>query len=249
MPFPAQTAGATPPATPGTFQSTRWSRVLCAAGEDSGPAGAALAELCEAYWYPLYAFVRRSGQDPEAARDLTQAFFERLIGKQWLAQASPARGRFRSFLLAALKHFLANEWRRGRTLRRGGGTVTFSRDALAPESRYALEPADPATPETLYERRWAETLLDRALARLAEEYRTHPVGWATLSQFVAEPRGGNRLVDAARAAGVTEAALRSVAHKLRRRYQELVRAEVAETLHDPAETDDELRHLLKLFQT
>lgn len=234
---------------PIAFQTTRWSRVLCAAGDASAPAAAALAELCEAYWYPLYAFVRRSGHDVDSAPDLTQAFFERLLAKQWLADASPAKGRFRSFLLTALKHFLANEWRHHQTLKRGGRAVLCSLDGLAPEARYALEPADPATPETLYERRWAETLLDRALARLAEEYRAHPLGWPTLQRFVAEFRGETRLVDTARDLGLTESALRSIVHKLRRRYQELVRAEVADTLNDPAETEDELRHLLNLFES
>lgn len=162
---------------------------------------------------------------------------------------TPAKGRFRSFLLTALKHLLATERHRGQTLKRGGRTVVISRDALEPEARYVLEPTDPVTPETLYGRRWAEILLNRALARLADEFRGHAIGWATLQQFVAEARREVRLVDTARELGVTEAALRSVVHKLRRRYQELVRAEVAETLDNPAEVEDELRHLLTLFQT
>jgi RNA polymerase sigma-70 factor (ECF subfamily) len=171
-----------------------------------------------------------------------------LLEKKWLAEANPAKGRFRSFLLAALKHFLANEWHRSQTAKRGGGLTFTSRDALEPEARYALEPADSATPETLYERRWAEALLDRALLQLAEEYRAHPLGWGTLQRFVVETRAGVSLVETARALGVTEAALRSVVHKLRRRYQEIVRSEVAETVGDPAEVEDELRHLASLFQ-
>lgn len=230
------------------FQTTRWSRVLSAADPDAGRAGEALAELCAAYWYPLYAFVRRSGHGGEDARDLTQAFFARLLEKRWLADADPARGRFRSFLLTALKHFLANEWQRSRTVRRGGGLTFVSRDALEPEARYALEPPDPATPETLYERRWAEALLDRVLRRLAEEHRAHPLGWDTLQRFVVEGRGEVSLIETARALGVTESALRSVVHKLRRRYQELVRAEVAETVANPSEVEDELRHLLSVFE-
>jgi len=230
------------------FQTTRWSRVLRACADDSVLAGPALAELCASYWYPLYAFIRRSGHDPEDARDLTQEFFARLLEKKWLAEADPAKGRFRSFLLTALKHFLANEWHRSQTAKRGGGLTFVSCDALGPEERYALEPVDPATPETLYERRWADTLMDRALARLAEEYRTHALGWPTLQRFVVETRGEINLLDTARALGLTESALRSVVHKLRRRYQELVRAEVAETVNEPAEVDDELRHLLSLFQ-
>lgn len=234
-------------ATANTFATTRWSRVLRATGSDTGLAGAALAELCEAYWYPLYAFVRRTGQEHEDALDLTQEFFARLLEKKWLAAADPARGRFRSFLLSALKHFLATEWRRDQTAKRGGRAITFSRDALDPANRYALEPPDPGTPETLYERRWAEALLERALIRLSEEYRGHPLGWSVLERFVVEPRTEVSLVDTARARGVSEATLRSAVHKLRRRYQELVRAEVAETVDDPAEVEAELRHLAALF--
>jgi RNA polymerase sigma factor (sigma-70 family) len=230
-----------------TFATTRWSRVLRATGSDPGLAGAALAELCEAYWYPLYSYVRRTGQGPEDALDLTQEFFARLLARNWLAAADPARGRLRSFLLSALKHFLANEWQRQQTLKRGGRTLTISRDALDPEARYALEPPDPATPETLYERRWAEALLDRALLRLSEEYRAHALGWDVLQRFVVETRREVSLVDTARGLGVTESALRSVVHKLRHRYQELVRAEVAETVDDPAEVEAELRHLATLF--
>jgi RNA polymerase sigma-70 factor (ECF subfamily) len=239
------------PATAGgqpLFQTTRWSRVLRACGADSALAGRALTELCEAYWYPLYAFVRRSGREREDALDLTQEFFARLLEKRWLADADPARGRFRSFLPTALKHVLANEWHRGQTRKRGGGLVFVSRDAFEPEARYALEPSDATTPETLYERRWAEALLDRVLARLADEYRVHPLGWEVLQRFIVETRAEVSLVETAGALGVTESALRSVVHKLRRRFQELVRAEVAETVDDPTEVEDELRHLAALFQ-
>lgn len=236
-----------PSASAPTFATTRWSRVVRATGSDAGLAGAALAELCEAYWYPLYSFVRRTGKEHEDALDLTQEFFARLLEKKWLAEADPARGRFRSFLLSALQHFLANEWHREQTLKRGGRAITFSRDALDPAARYALDPSDPATPETLYERRWAEALLDRALIRLSEEYRRHSLGWSVLQRFVVETRQEVNLAETARALGVTESALRSVVHKLRRRFQELVRAEVAETVDAPAEVEAELRHLAALF--
>ena len=235
--------------TPAVFQTTRWSCVLSASAADSAVAGRALAELCEAYWYPLYAFVRRSGKERDDALDLTQEFFARLLEKQWLAAAEPARGRFRNFLLAALKHFLSNEWHRSQTAKRGGGLTFISRDAAEPEARYALEPPDSASPEILYERRWAEALLDRALTRLAEEYRAHSLGWDTLQCFVVETRAEVSLVETARVLGVTESALRSVVHKLRQRFQALVRAEVAETVECPEEVEDELRHLVSLFQS
>lgn len=230
------------------FQTTRWSRVLRTGRQDAVLNDRALAELCEAYWYPLYAFVRRSGKEREDALDLTQEFFARLLEKNWIAQADPAQGRFRSFLLAALKHFLANEWHRSQTRKRGGHLGFISRDVLEAEGRDALETPDPATPETLYERRWAEALLDRVLARLADEYRAHPLGWEALQRFIVETRAEVSLVETASALGVTESALRSVVHKLRRRFQELVRAEVAETVDDPTEVEDELRHLAALFQ-
>lgn len=166
------------PARPGAkgFTTTHWSVVL-QAGQTADPrAQAALERLCCAYWYPLYAYVRRSGHDPASAEDLTQEFFARLIAKEWLADADPLRGRFRTFLLTALQRFLVNEWHRGHCRKRGGRTEFVALDAERAEERFLLEPADAATPETLFERRWAVTQLDRALANKTLRFTVAPWG-------------------------------------------------------------------------
>ena len=154
------------------FRTTHWSAVLLARRGDTVRAEPALAELCRGYWYPLYAYVRRLGRTAEDAQDLTQEFFARLLEKNWLAEADPARGRFRSFLLAALKHFLANEWNHANRLKRGGGREFIPLDAATAEELYVLEPSDLASPELLYDRRWALTVLARAQNRLRDEMTT-----------------------------------------------------------------------------
>ena len=227
----------------GVFATTCWSVVLTAAGD--GPKGAteALAVLCENYWYPLYAFVRRSGHSPEDAQDLTQEFFARLIAKQWLHEVQPERGRFRSFLLVAMKHFLANEWDRARRLKRGGGQVPLSLDAAAAETRYAREPADPATPEHIFNRRWAFTLLGKVLDRLRREFTA--IGKADVFAELEPALSGARL-DYAEIAGrrnLNEGAVRVAVHRLRVRFRDLVRAEIAATVTNDAEIESELKHL------
>src|SRR5688572_26217650 len=154
----------------GRFATTRWSIVLSAAGSESKSGKEALAALCENYWYPLYAFTRRAGHSPHDAQDLTQEFFARLIAKNWLQDVHPERGRFRSFLLAVMKHFLANEWDRARRLKRGGGQAIVSLDAGLAEERYAREPAGTISAEQIFDRRWAFTLLEKVLARLRAEF-------------------------------------------------------------------------------
>jgi RNA polymerase sigma-70 factor (ECF subfamily) len=168
-----ETAGSTEVRLPrqSYFATTHWSVVLSAGRTSSSQAAAALEQLCNTYWYPLYAFVRRKGHSPHDAQDLTQAFFARLIEKNYVAQADRERGRFRTFLLTALTHFLADEWDKGRRLKRGGGREFISFDALTAEERYRLEPVDQLDAATLYERRWVTTLLDKVLARLEEEFR------------------------------------------------------------------------------
>src|SRR6185503_6544686 len=151
------------------FTTTHWSLVLVARDTDSPRAAAALAELCRTYWYPLYAFVRRKGHSPHDAQDLTQSFFARLLEKNYVAQADRERGRFRTFLLAALNHFLADEWDKARRLKRGGGQELISFDAASAEERYRLEPTDQLDAAKLYERRWVTTLFDKVLVRLEEE--------------------------------------------------------------------------------
>jgi RNA polymerase sigma-70 factor (ECF subfamily) len=229
----------------GVFATTRWSVVLLAGHEDAPGAAAALAQLCTAYWYPLYAFVRRSGQGPEDARDLTQEFFARLLEKQWLAAADPERGRFRSFLVAALKHFLANEWNRSQRLKRGGGHEFVALDAVSAEERYALEPADLASPERLYDRRWALTLLARAQERLREEMTAagHGERFAALEPTLAGERTALPYEELATRFGLTETAVKSMVLRLRRRFREVLHDEVAQTLGRGHEVEAELEHL------
>lgn len=234
---------ATPPGSARDFHTTRWSIVL-AAGGDTSQAQPALATLCRAYWYPLYAFTRRQGIAPHDAQDLTQEFFGRLIEKDWLAAVARERGCFRSWLLAALKHFLANEWDKSRAKKRGGGIAFVSIDDTSAESRYAHEPADLASADLLYDRRWALTLLDRVLARLREEF----VAADKASHFDALKGAltGDKTpyAEIATTLGTTEGAVKVAVHRLRERYRDLIRTEIAETVATPAEVEDEMRHLL-----
>jgi DNA-directed RNA polymerase specialized sigma24 family protein len=226
------------------FATTRWSVVLAAGRRASPEAEGALAALCGSYWYPLYAHARRRGLHAEDARDRTQAFFARLLETDGLAVADPGRGRFRSFLLAAFGHFLANEWDRERAARRGGGRPALSLDVAAGESRYRLEPADEATPERIFDRQWALTVLDRALERLRDEY--HRGGKGDLFDALKPALAGDRGTPYAEVAGrlgMTEGAVKVAAHRLRGRCRDLVRDEVAQTVGAPDEVDDELRHL------
>src|SRR5574341_1184135 len=154
----------------GQFAATHWSVILAAAQEESPTASEALAELCRTYWYPLYAYVRRKGYSVEDAQDLTQEFFARLLEKRWLTSVDRRKGKFRSFLLAALEHFLAKEWTRAHRLKRGGGQTFIPWDGCDPEARYLLEPSDDWTAERIYERRWALTVLEQAMAALTLEY-------------------------------------------------------------------------------
>ncbi len=227
----------------GGFATTRWSIVLSAAGSESKDGSDALAALCESYWYPLYAFVRRAGHSPHDAQDLTQEFFARLIAKSWLREVHPERGRFRSFLLAAMKHFLANEWDRARALKRGGGQAVLSLDAGLAEERYAREPAGAITAEQIFERRWAFTLLEKVLARLRAEFAA--IGKATVFAELEPGLTGAKLDYAAIAAKLNfnEGAVRVAVHRLRVRYRDLVRAEVAETVDAEADIEAELKHL------
>ena len=222
------------------FASTRWSLVL-AAGRGSAPgARDALGALCEAYWYPVYAYVRRRGHPADDAADLTQAFFARLLEKGDLRAANPERGRFRAFLLASVGHFLSNERDRALAQKRGGGAAVISLDGEAAERRYALEPSHDLTPERVYERRWALELLGRALARLrAGEERSGRGGRFEALKGHLTGEGGS-YAETAVAIGTSESAVKVAVHRLRRRYRELVRAEIAETLDDPSRVDDEL---------
>lgn len=231
------------------FATTHWSVVLTAAGSDSTPARAALARLCQTYWYPLYAYARRRGIGPHDAEDLTQGFFARLLQDNFVGQAQREKGRFRWFLLGALNHFLANEWDRARAKKRGGGQTIISLDAEAAESRYKLEPADSLTAERVYERRWALTLLDTVLQNLEREHEL-----AGKTRFYGELRfclTGERsklpYAELAQRLEMSEGAVKVAVHRLRQRYRELLRAEIANTVASADEVEDELRHLFAVL--
>ncbi len=231
---------------PRSFHTTHWSVVRAAGAGDSRVARRALENLCETYWFPLYAFVRRSGADPDAARDLTQGFFARLIEKRDYLAADPDRGRFRSFLLAALKHYLANQRARERALKRGGGRELLPIDFELADERYRAEPGHDLTPERAFERNWARALLARTFDRLGEHY--HGRGQGALFErlrdlLVADADGPSRSQIAA-TLGMTEGALKVALHRMRQRFREQLRHEVAETVTDPETAQDELRHLL-----
>jgi RNA polymerase sigma-70 factor (ECF subfamily) len=222
---------------PGQLATTRWSLVLAAGQRSSPQSAAALRALCETYWYPLYAYVRRRGNDPHDALDLTQAFFARLLEKDDLAAARPERGRFRSFLLASLKHFLANEWDRDRAQKRGGGRSALSIDFGIAEDRYGREPCHEETPEKIFERRWALLLLENVLARLHEESVHAGKSWIfdRLKVFLTGEQPAVSSGQLAAELQMTAGALKVAVHRLRRRYRELLRAEIGQTVADPDE--------------
>jgi RNA polymerase sigma factor (sigma-70 family) len=229
----------------GAFVRTHWSVVLRAGQSDSDQAHAALEKLCVAYWYPVYSFVRRRGMSPEDAQDLTQEFFYRLLANRGLASVDPAKGRFRSFLLVSLKNLLANEWNRARTIKRGGGIPIISLDEERAEDRFRLEPQDNTTPETAFERRWAETLLERVLLRVRAEWndRDKQQRFDSLKIFLTDRRNEVGFAEVAATLGTTVSALRSVVHKLRELYRRVFLDEVAQTVDDPREIEDEVGRL------
>ena len=227
------------------FATTHWSVVLCAAQMTSPLAKEAMEILCRTYWYPLYAHVRRRGYDAQEAQDLTQEFFVRLLTSPCLAHADRARGRFRSYLLVALNHFLTDEWRQAQTAKRGGGRPLISLDAGTAETRYALELASDLTPERIYERAWALTLLDQAIATLNEECLANGKGlqFAQLESFLANEATQSDCAAAGAQLGMTAGAVAVAIHRLRQRYGELVREAVTHVVASPAEVEDEIRWL------
>ncbi len=232
--------------TAAQFATTHWSVVLAAGRDDSPEAATALEKLCTAYWYPLYAYVRRRGYGAEDARDLTQGFFARLLRRNPFPHLQPMGAKFRSFLLVSLNHYLANEWQKDHAQKRGGNCARLPIDTTESETRYALEAADAMAPDEAYERRWAEAVLLQALKALREEQI------AEGKQEVFDALAGNLTgteetlpyAELAHRLGSTEAALRSAAHRMRRRYGVLLRQQVAHTVASLAEVDEELRHLL-----
>jgi RNA polymerase sigma-70 factor (ECF subfamily) len=232
------------------FATTRWSQVLAAGQTSTGESREALARLCESYWYPLYAYVRRWGHDADQAQDLTQAFFAKLLEKHYLRAADPARGRFRSFLLASLKHFLLNEADRTGAAKRGGRTMVVPLEFENAEGRYSREPADAETPETIYERRWALVLLERTLGRLRGEFEAagKQVLFARLEGHLTGDHETLPYADLGVELGMSEGAVKVAMHRLRRRFGALLREEINQTVSDPAEVDDEIRDLFRALK-
>ncbi|WP_395741382.1 RNA polymerase sigma factor [Prosthecobacter sp.] len=230
------------------FHTTRWSLVLAAQqGGDDSKMRRAMSALCRDYWYPLYAFVRRRGHAPHDAQDLTQAFFASLLETRATA-ADPARGKFRSYLLGALKNFLANDWHRAQTLKRGGGQKMVEWDALDAEARYAIEPAEQSDAETLFDKRWAMELLARAMEKLRSEFAARK-DVETFEALKGTLSGAETSREAlARKLGMTEGALKVAIHRLRQQYREVLRAEIAETVDSPSDVEDEMRHLVAVLR-
>jgi RNA polymerase sigma factor (sigma-70 family) len=227
------------------FQTTRWSVVLTARGSEQPRAREALATLCGTYWYPLYAFIRRRGSSPEEAEDRTQAFFAHLLEKQALRHVDPGKGRFRSFLLASLRNFLSDEHAKTTAKKRGGGAAPISLDAEMAESRYALEAAHEVTPERLFERQWALTVIEQALARLRKRYVGRNKGelFDVLKVFLSGEKRPVPYDEVARKLELTELAVKVAVHRLRKRFRDALRDEIAQTVVGAETVDDELRSL------
>jgi RNA polymerase sigma-70 factor (ECF subfamily) len=236
----------TSPRGAANFTPTHWSVVLAAAGHsNSTHARDALEKLCRNYWLPIYAFVRRQGHNPHDSQDLTQEFFTRLLERNYLAGVDREKGRFRSFLLASLKHFLANEWDKAKAQKRGGGRVLISIDAALAENSVALEPADVLTADKIFERRWALSLLEQVLRRLREEYARDgkTQQFEQLKPTLTEASRSVPYAEIATRLNTSEGAVKVAVHRLRQRYRELLRAEIADTVANAAEIDDEIRNL------
>jgi RNA polymerase sigma-70 factor (ECF subfamily) len=231
------------------FPATQWTVVLAAGGTPSPKSTAALERLCGSYWYPLYAFVRRRGYSPADAEDLTQEFFARLLEHNWIAHADPHRGRFRSFLLMAMKRFLAKEWHRAKTLKRGGQVRFVALQFDTAETRYNREPADTRTPEQLFEQHWAMALLATVLKRLREEYGQDGKGrvFETLEPCLIGSRETQPYAALAAHLEMSEGAVKMAVCRLRERYRECLKEEIGHTVASPAEVDEEVRHLFRVL--
>lgn len=228
------------------FATTSWTMVLAAREGPSTESRQALEALCRVYWYPLYAFVRRQGHDADESRDLTQAYFAELLEKAYLEDYDPSRGRFRVFLQASVKHFLSKQREKAQAWKRGGRTDIVSLDAQDVEGRYRLEPADRLTPEELYERRWALTVLERALGALRREQDDagRAKEFARLEGFLTGEQAMAPYREVAQELAMSQAAVKTAVHRLRQRFGQVLRAEIADTVSSPEEVDDEVKHLL-----
>ena len=224
--------------------------VLAASGPLSHERSEALEALCRAYWYPLYAYIRRAGQAPEDAKDLTQSFISQFLEKGALSLADRERGRFRTFLLSALKHYLIDDDRRRTAQKRGGGRPLEPLENEDGEERYQFEPADLASPDVLYDRGWAKAVLAQALSRLRAEYGSskYGPGFETLKDYVWGERSGVSCAELGRQLGMSEEAVKKAVQRLRQRFAQLLREQIAETVNTPAELEDEIRHLSTLLR-
>jgi RNA polymerase sigma-70 factor (ECF subfamily) len=232
----------------GWFVTTHWSVVLNTGHRETGQAQDALARLCQTYWYPLYAYVRWRGHSPEDAQDLTQGFFEGLLEKNTLARVTREKGKFRSFLLAALNNFLVDEWKKANALKRGALKV-ISWDAVSAETRYRQEPVETATMETIYDQNWALALLEEVFQQLKHEYEQEGRSdlFEKLKFCLTGERSSIPYAELSEQLKVTEGALKVMVHRLRQRYREQLRAEVANTVSYPEEVEEELRYLFRVL--
>jgi RNA polymerase sigma-70 factor (ECF subfamily) len=225
--------------------------VLAASRQSDPPAQTALEELCRTYWFPLYAYIRHRGYDRQDAEDLTQAFFERFLQKNYLANVKSDRGRFRAFLLAALKHFLANEWDKSQSQKRGGGVPHLSLDWQSADSQFQVAAVNELSPDRAFDREWAIALLAKVVERLRAENVTpsRESQFERLKTFLTTGKGEASYGEAARDLGLEETAVRVAVHRLRKRYRQLLRAEILNTLADPAQVDEELKGLFNAFSS
>jgi RNA polymerase sigma-70 factor (ECF subfamily) len=231
------------------FATTRWTVVLSAGDPGSPHAAAALETLCRAYWYPLYAYVRRRGHSPPDAQDLTQEFFAQLLEHHWIARADRHKGRFRSFLLVAMNRFLANEWDKVKTLKRGGRVRVIPLPLDAAETRYAREPADTSTPEQVFEKQWVLALLESVLSHLREHYACDGKAsqFDTLKPCLIGSRELQPYAAIGAELGMTEGAVKVAVCRLRERYRERLKEEIAHTVASPGDVEEELRHLFRVL--
>jgi DNA-directed RNA polymerase specialized sigma24 family protein len=237
------------PQPAGRFQTTHWSVVLLAAQEQSAGRAAALEKLCHAYWYPIYVFARRKGCGEEDAKDLTQQFFSRLLQRNDFAGVDPQKGKFRTFLLTSFTHFLSNEYDRANALKRGGGNAIFSLDELLSDQLNKFEPAGDCSPANLFDQRWALAVLERALNQLNTEMSAAGKSgqFELLKTFLTADSPEGRQEGLAQKLGVADSSVAVMVHRLRQRYRELVRAEVAHTVSSPTELEEEMRHLFQML--
>lgn len=238
-----------PPGSDAWFCTTHWSVVLSTRQKDSRSAEA-LEALCQTYWYPLYAYVRRLGHNPHDAEDLTQEFFARFIEKGCFQAADPEKGRFRTFVLIVLKRFLANEWEKSRAQKRGGNRTHVCFDTEFAERKYQVEPASPASADAIYERRWALTLIEQTIAQLRREFEEAGKGaeFELLRKFLTADKASINYAQLAADLGSNEGTARVAVHRMRRRYRDVFRQVISRTVASPEEVEDEIRHLMSVLR-